>query len=164
VLTQASASRALVWFDIFSLPVVVALQLAMPLSFGVAILRFHLYDIDVIINRALVYSTLSAVLGLIYASLVVLSQLLLRPFAAQSNLAVALSTLTAAALFQPVRGRIQTGVDHRFYRRKYDAARTVERFSHLARQEVDLERLTTELVDVIQDTVQPTQISLWLRR
>ena len=132
-----------------------------PIAIGIAILRYRLYDIDRIINRTLVYGLLTTTLGIVYASLV----LVLGQLGGQGpcNLAVAGATLTAAALFQPLRRRIQAGVDRRFNRRRYDAARTVEAFSARLRDEVDLDTLTGELLTVVDQTVAPTKVSLWLR-
>ncbi|OLB64423.1 MAG: hypothetical protein AUH94_02100 [Ktedonobacter sp. 13_2_20CM_2_54_8] len=137
-----------------------------PLSFGLAILRYRLWDIDVLINRVLVYGLLTALLTLVYFSSVTLLQFLLRGLigqALQDQWAVVGSTLAIAALFQPVRRRIQRSIDRRFYRRKYDAARTFAAFSSTLRHEVDLDQLGEELVAVVQETMQPSHISLWLR-
>lgn len=133
-------------------------------SFAVAILRYRLFNIDVIINRTIVYSTLSLSLAAVYATGVLLSEFLLRPVTPDSNLAVAISTLAVAALFQPIRRRIQDNVDRRFFRRKYDAERTIAAFRTVARNEVDLDRLSTELMQVVHETLQPSQASLWLRK
>jgi len=137
-----------------------------PLSFCLAILRYRLWDIDVLINRVLVYGLLTALLTLVYFSSVTLLQFLLRGLigqALQDQWAVVGSTLAIAALFQPVRRRIQRSIDRRFYRRKYDAARTIAAFSSTLRHEVDLDQLRDELVAVVQETMQPSYISLWLR-
>lgn len=135
----------------------VALALV-PISAAIAILRYRLYDIDLVINRALVYTTLSAILAGAYLGLVVLLQGLLNPVTADSDVAVAGSTLAVAALFRPVRSYVQGFIDRRFYRHKYDARRTLEGFTATLRDDVDLEHLTGDLVSVIHDTVQPSHI------
>jgi hypothetical protein len=137
--------------------------LGLPVATGVAILRYRLYDIDVVINRTLVYGALTATLAAAYLGSVLLLQLLLRPLTADSNLAIAGSTLAVAALFRPARARIQAAVDRRFYRRKYDAARTLERFGTRLREQVALDNLSGELRTVVVETMQPAHVSLWLR-
>jgi hypothetical protein len=130
-------------------------------AIAVAVFRYQLYDIDRLLNRTLVYGLVTVILGTGYAALVLmLGQLLGRD---RSSLGVAGATLTAAALFQPLRRRVQQAVDRRFDRRRYDAARTIERFSARLRQEVDLDALSTELLVVVDRTMQPTAVSLWLR-
>jgi K+-sensing histidine kinase KdpD len=141
-----------------------AILLLVPLSIGIAVLRYKLYNIDVLINRTLIYGTVTGMLALVYFSLVFVLQFLLRGLISQTNdVAIVVSTLAVAVLFQPLRGRIQQVIDRRFYRRKYDAARTLSAFSSTLRGETDLTRLSEQLVAVIQETMQPAHVSLWLR-
>jgi hypothetical protein len=170
--TYAAMVSVLVWLGFIvtgvadrlpvALGIVIALTwlVAVPAAIGVAMLRYRLYDIDRLINRTLVYGLLTALLGGGYGGLVlVLGQLLGR----SSSLAVAVATLTVAAAFQPARRRVQAAVDRRFNRRRYDAAKTIAAFSARLRQQVDLDTMTTELLDVVEQTMAPTQASLWLR-
>jgi len=136
---------------------------ALYVGVGMAVLRYRLYDIDRLINRTLVYGLLTALLGLVYAGAVLVLGQLFGVGRDPPSWAVAGATLAVAALFQPARRRIQAIVDRRFNRRRYDAARTVERFSARLRDEVDLNTLSAELLTVVNQTMQPTQSSLWLR-
>ena len=137
--------------------------LSVPAAAGIAILRYRLYDIDVVINRALVYGALTAVLAAAYVGLVFSFQALLSPFTAESDLAIAGSTLAVAALFRPVRSKVQGFIDRRFYRQKFDAERTVQEFNLRLRDEVDLGAVTSQLTGVIKETMQPAHVSLWMR-
>lgn len=138
-------------------------MLGMPLAIGAAILRYRLYDIDRIFSRTLVYGTLTAGLALIYFGLVVGLQAALQPVSGGSDLAIALTTLIVAVLFLPARQRVQNAVDRRFNRRAYDAARTIEAFNARLRQQIDLDTLRYELLAVVDETMQPSGASLWVR-
>jgi hypothetical protein len=142
---------------------VLSAVLMLPIATGIAILRHNLYDIDRVISRTIVYASLTASLGGVYIAGVVALQPALDTFTRGDDLAVAGSTLAVAALFQPARSRIQHGVDRRFYRHKYDAETTLAAFSDRLRDEIDLDTLMTELHTVVQQTMQPEHISLWLR-
>jgi hypothetical protein len=140
--------------------------LLIPSCVTIAILRSQLWDVDVLINRTLVYGTLTILLALIYVGLVIGLGSLVRLFTgqlAQAPIVIVASTLAIAALFQPLRHRIQAIIDRRFYRRKYDTAKTLEAFSATLRNKVDLSQLREHLLSVVQETMQPTQVSLWLR-
>jgi hypothetical protein len=149
--------------DLVGNAVVLGFMLIIPLSFGVAILRYRLWDIDIIINRTLVYGTLTGMLVAIYFGGVTLLQGMLRGLTGQeSTVAIVASTLTIAVLFNPLRRRIQSLIDRRFYRRKYDAAKALEAFSAKLRDETDLDAVKGDLVGVIKETLQPKHVSLWV--
>ena len=149
-------------YELSNLTVTVALSL-IPLSIGAAILRHRVIDIDVVINKALVYGALTAILALAYLGIVVTLQRVVAPVTQDSDLAVAGSTLAVAALFRPIRVRVQAFIDRRFYRRRYDAAANLDAFSSQLRDQVDLDALGSELVSVVGTTMQPAHASLWLR-
>jgi len=139
------------------------IQLTMPVAIGVAVLRYRLYDIDVLINRTLVYGATTAGIAVAFVAGIVLLQAILRPLTSGSEIAVAASTLVSIALFQPLRGRMQRAVDRRFYRSRYDAARTLDDFSVRLRDQVALDAVRADLLDAVRETVQPANASLWLR-
>jgi hypothetical protein len=139
---------------------------SIPVATGIAILRYRLYDIDQIINRTLVYGVLTGILALIYFGGVATSEAIFRARTGQEQqpqIAVVVSTLVIAALFTPLRRRIQRFIDRRFYRRKYDARKTLETFSFKLRDETDLDSLNDELVGMVRETMQPAHVSLWMR-
>jgi len=153
------------WFELLSAVTVLGFT-AVPVAIGFAVLRYRLYDIDIIINRTLVYGSLTAMLVALYFGVVATAQTILRTLTGQTEqpqLAVVVSTLVIAALFNPLRVRIQSFIDRRFYRRKYDARKTLEAFSARLRDETDLETLNNDLEGVIRETMQPAHVSLWLR-
>jgi len=139
-------------------------MLLIPAAIGIAILRYRLFDIDLIIRKTLQYTALSALLALVYFGMVVLLQTVVgQATDAQSPLVIVVSTLLIAALFAPLRKRVQTAVDRRFYRQKYDAQQVLAQFAITARDETDMDKLTAELVRVVQETMQPEQVSVWLK-
>ena len=163
VAQDAASASAGVW-GVVSLMLGMCSLLGMPAAVGIAILRHHLYDIDVVINRTLVYGTLTAALvALYFGGVVVLQRLFVLLTGQQSTLAVVASTLLIAALFKPLRDRIQSFIDRRFYRSKYDARKTLEAFAARLRDETNLEALSNDLVGAVRETMQPTHVSLWLR-
>jgi hypothetical protein len=152
-----------VWRVVLDDTFVVSLGL-IPIAIGIAVLRYRLYDIDVIIRRTLVYAALVGCLAVVYLGGVYAIQAAVRSVSGQSGtLAVTVSTLLVAAAFQPLRTRIQRAVDHRFYRRRYDAARTIEAFSGRLREQVEIETVSDDVLDVVRDTLQPAHVSLWVR-
>jgi hypothetical protein len=162
--TAISEAIGLRWLEWAGYVVVVAALVSFPISIGIAILRYRLYEIDILINRTLVYGSLTATLvALYFGGIVVLQRVFVLLTGQQSTLAVVASTLLIAALFTPLRRRIQSFIDRRFYRRKYDARKTLKAFSSHMRDETDLEALSDDLVGVVRETMQPAHVSLWLR-
>jgi hypothetical protein len=152
------------WFERMGFALNIAFIPAIPIAIGIAILRYRLYDIDIIINRTLVYGSLTAMLIALYSvGIVVLQRVFVFLTGEQSTLAVVASTLLITALFNPLRRRIQSFIDRRFYRRKYDAAKTLKGFSAQLRDETNLDALSDDLVGVVRETMQPAHVSLWIR-
>jgi hypothetical protein len=154
------------WFERAALVYFTVAGEAVPIAIGIAILRYRLYDIDLLINRTLVYVSLTLLLALVYFGGVTATQAIFRTLSGQEQqpqLAIVVSTLVIAALFNPLRRRIQAFIDRRFYRKKYDAAKTLEAFSARLRDETDLQALNGELTRVVRETMQPSHVSLWLR-
>jgi hypothetical protein len=153
------------WLGWIGSVLVIVGVVGLPIAVGIAALRYRLYDIDLIINRTLVYGSLTAMLVALYFGVIVLLQRVFVVFTGElSTLVIVASTLLIAALFNPLRRRIQSFIDRSFYRRKYDAAKTLEGFSMKLRDETDLEALRGDLVGVIRETMQPAHVSLWLRQ
>ena len=154
------------WFEWAGEAIFTAAGTAITISIGIAILRYRLYDIDLLINRTLVYGALTATLALIYFGGVATTQAIFRALTSQEQqpqLAIVVSTLVIAALLSPLRRGIQSFIDRRFYRSKYDARKTLEAFNTRLRDETDLEALNDDLVGVVRETMQPAHVSLWLR-
>ena len=153
------------WLDLIEYAALLSIT-SVPIAIGFAVLKYRLYDIDLIINRTLVYGSLTAILAGVYLGGVTATQVLFRDLAGQQELpqfVVVVSTLLIAALFTPLRRRIQSFIDRRFYRAKYDARKILEAFSVRLREETDLEALNEDLVEVVRETMQPAHVSLWLR-
>jgi hypothetical protein len=166
VVTVVASGLVSIWSVPGSILIISVALLGLPIFTGVAILKYRLYDIDIIINRTLVYGSLTIMLAALYFAGVVGTQYVFRTVTGQERLpqlAVVVSTLAIAAMFDPLRRRIQSFIDRRFYRRKYDAARTLEAFSAKLRDETDLAALSEALVSVVRQTMQPDHVSLWLR-
>jgi hypothetical protein len=164
--TAISEAIGLRWLEWAGYVIFIPALIGFPISIGIAIVRYRLYDIDILINRTLVYGALSATLALIYFGGVATTQAIFRALTGQQEqpqLAIVISTLLIAALFNPLRRRIQRFIDRRFYRSKYDARKTLEAFSAKLRDETDLDALSDDLVGVVKETMQPSRISLWQR-
>lgn len=158
----SSSTRQTAWLTLLDSVSFLAFLL-IPIAIGVAVLKHRLYDIDVVINRTLVYGSLTVTLTALYVGSVLLLQLFLNPLTHDSALAVAASTLGVAAVFRPARARIQSAVDRRFYRSRYDAARTLDSFASRLRHELDLDALGDDLRATVDETVHPVHVSLWIR-
>jgi F0F1-type ATP synthase membrane subunit c/vacuolar-type H+-ATPase subunit K len=166
VSTIVASGFVSIWSVPASILIISVALLGLPVFTGIAILQYRLYDIDIIINRTLVYGSLTIMLAAVYFAGVVGTQYVFRAVTGQERLpqlAVVVSTLAIAAMFNPLRRRLQAFIDRRFYRSKYDAAKTLEAFSSKLRDETDLDTLSDDLISVVRDTIQPAHISLWLR-
>jgi hypothetical protein len=135
----------------------------LPIAIGIAVLRYHLYEIDRIVSRTIAYGVVTAILGFLFVAVVLAAQAVLGPVTGSNELAIAGSTLLVFALFQPIRRRVQRFVDRRFNRARYDAERTISAFAGRLRAEVDLEQLRAEILATVAQTVEPSSVSLWLR-
>jgi hypothetical protein len=164
ILTRViSRAMDLLWLEWVGSVILIVGVIGIPISMGIAILRYRLYEIDLIINRTLVYGLLTATLALFYLGSVTALQSLFSLLTGQGNtLAIVSSTLAIAALFNPLRRRIQGFIDQRFYRRTYDARKILELFGSRLREQTDLEKLCEDLGEVVDETMQPSHISLWL--
>jgi hypothetical protein len=154
------------WFERVGFALNIAFIPAIPIAIGIAILRYRLYDIDILINRTLVYGSLTLMLALVFFGGVTSTQIVFTALSGQEQLpqlAIVVSTLVIAALFTPLRRRIQSFIDRRFYRRKYDARKTLEAFGSRLRDETDLDALSNDLVGVTRSTMQPEHVGLWIR-
>jgi hypothetical protein len=163
---QPSLANPTSFYNAIHTSILLAASTLLPFAIAFAILRYRLWDIDVLIRLTLVYGTLTGLLVVIYAGLIVGLESLVVALSGQTSqpVVIVVATLASAALFQPLRERIQRGIDRRFYRRKYDAAKTLAAFSATLQSEVDLRELSERLLEVVEETMQPVHLSLWLRQ